>query len=325
MKGWGMGESAQIASNLAAAHLGYLPLVSIGVPVYNGENYLRRALESITNQTYKNLEILIADNASTDGTEAICREFAAKDDRIRYHRHPANLGASANHAFVLRFTTGKYFRVAAHDDEMAPTLVERCVEVLEADPKVVVAITRVLSIDDDSTPGAEIDGHLKGMSSLNPIERFGLISCRPNWATPIFGVMRRQAIEGREILGRYTGADRTFLAEMALAGPWRQVDELLFFRRGHATNSTKTFPDEWQRRQWFDTSIQSSSIAFPQWRRLAELAKVVDRSSLSPRSKVGAYLQLARWVVTPLHRPRILKLLRDPLLVATRWLRSSRA
>jgi glycosyltransferase involved in cell wall biosynthesis len=299
-------------------------LVSIGVPVYNGENYLRRALESITKQTYRNLQILIADNASTDGTEAICREFAARDDRIRYHRHPTNLGASANHAFVLRSTTGKYFRVAAHDDEMAPTLVERCVELLEADPQVVVAITRVLSIDDDSTPGPEIDGHLKRMSSSNPIERFGLISCRPNWATPVFGVMRREAIEGREILGRYTGADRTFLAEMALAGPWRQVDELLFFRRGHATNSTKTFPDEWQRRQWFDTSIQASSIAFPQWRRLAELAKVVDRSSLNPRGKVGAYLQLARWIVTPVHRPRILKLLRDPLLVATRLLRSSR-
>ena len=70
-----------------------LPLVSIGVPVYNGENYLRQALESITNQTYRNLEILIADNASTDGTEAICREFAARDERIRYHRHPTNLGA----------------------------------------------------------------------------------------------------------------------------------------------------------------------------------------------------------------------------------------
>ena len=320
MKGWGMGESAR-----ADLTLGESPLVSIGVPVYNGENYLRRALESITNQTYKNLEIFIADNASTDETEAICREFAARDDRIRYHRHPTNLGASANHAFVLRSTTGKYFRVAAHDDEMAPTLIERCVEELEANPKAVVAITRVLSIDDNSIKGGEIDGHLKGMSSSNPIERFGLISCRPNWATPVFGVMRREAIEGREILGRYTGADRTFLAEMALAGPWRQVDELLFFRRGHATNSTKTFPDEWQRRQWFDTSIQSSSIAFPQWRRLSELAKAVDRSSLSARSKVGAYLQLARWIVTPVYRPRILRLLRDPLVVATRAFRSSRA
>jgi hypothetical protein len=215
--------------------------------------------------------------------------------------------------------------VAAHDDEMAPTLIERCVEELEANPKAVVAITRVLSIDDNSVRGAEIDGHLKGMSSPNPVKRFGLISCRPNWATPVFGVMRREAMEGREILGRYTGADRTFLAEMALAGPWRQVDELLFFRRGHATNSTKTFPDEWHRRQWFDTSIQASSIAFPQWRRLAELAKVVKRSSLSTRSKVGAYLQLARWIVTPVYRPRILRLLRDPLVVATRALRSSRA
>lgn len=302
-----------------------LPLVSIGVPVYNGENYLRRALESITNQTYKNLEIFIADNASTDGTEAICQEFAARDERITYHRHPTNLGASANHEFVLRSTTGKYFRVAAHDDEMAPTLVGKCVEELESNPEAVMAITRVLSIDENSSPGDEIDGHLKGMSSSNPIKRFGLICCPPNWATPVFGLMRREVIAGKEILGRYTGADRTFLAEMALAGPWRQVDELLFFRRGHATNSTKTFPDEWHRRQWFDTSIQATSISFPQWRRLSELAKVVAQSPLRGRAKIGAYLQLARWVVTPLYRPRILRLLRDPLVVATRVLRSSRA
>jgi hypothetical protein len=136
--------------------------------------------------------------------------------------------------------------------------------------------------------------------------------------------MRRDVIAGREILGRYTGADRTFLAEMALAGPWRQVDELLFFRRTHSTNSTKEFPDEWERRQWFDTSIRSKSIAFPQWRRLAELIKVVRQSDLSPRSKVGAFLQLARWIVTPMHRPRLFKLLRDPLVVATRFFRRPR-
>ena len=313
MKGLGMGESESRD----------LPLVSIGVPVYNGENYLRRALESVVGQTYPNLEILIADNASTDGTEAICREFAANDPRIRYYRHPTNLGASANHHYVLRETTGKYFRVAAHDDEMAPTLVERCVEQLEAHPEVVMAITRVLSIDDHGTRGKEIDGHLRGMSSPNPVKRFGLITCSPNWATPVFAVMRREAIEGREILGRYTGADRTFLAEMSLAGPWAMVDELLFFRRTHATNSTKIFPNEWQRNQWFDTSIGSKSVGFPQWRRLAELTKVVERSSLGSSAKALAYLQLARWVVTPFPRPRILKLLRDPLVVATRLFRSS--
>ena len=301
------------------------PLVSIGMPVYNGGNYLRRALETVLSQTYPHLEIILADNASTDDTEAICREFEARDRRVRYYRHSSNMGASANHEFVLSLAKGEYFRVAAHDDELAPTLIEKCVEELAAHPEAVMAITRVRSIDDHGNPGKEIDSHLKGMSSRNPVERFGLICCSPNWATPVFGIMRRDVIVGREILGRYTGADRTFLAEMALAGPWRQVDELLFFRRTHSTNSTKEFPDEWQRRQWFDTAIRSKSIAFPQWRRLAELAKVVTRSNLPSRSKVGAFLQLARWIVTPIHRPRLLKLLRDPLVVAVRLLRFRRS
>ena len=300
-------------------------LVSIGLPVYNGADFVRQALESIVNQTYRNLEIVIADNASTDGTEAICREFAVRDERIRYHRQPTNLGGSANHEFVLASTTGKYFRVAAHDDVMAPTLIEKCVWELESDPEVVVAITRVEIIDQNNNPGPEIDAHLKGMSNRNPVQRFGLITCRQNWATPVYGVMRREALEGKHILGRYTGADRTFLAEMALAGRWAQVDEVLFFRREHAATSTKSFPDEWKRRVWFDTSIEASSIAFPQWRRLSELAKVVNRSSLSGKGKIGAHLQLARWVVTPVYRPRILRLIRDPLVVARRALHLSRA
>lgn len=301
-----------------------LPLVSIGVPVYNGELYLRSALESIVGQTYGNLEIVIADNASTDGTEDICREFAARDPRVRYHRHLFNLGASANHDFVFFNTTGTYFKTAAHDDELAPTFIERCVDVLEANPELVMVITRVLEIDEFGRRGKEIDGHLKDMDSTSPVKRFGLITCRPNWATPVFGVMRRAAVKS-DLLGRYTGSDRTFLASMALTGPWKQLDEFLFFRREHATNSTKTFRSEWKRREWFDTSIDGSSVYFPQWRRLAELTKVIRKSQLGLSDRFGAFLQLARWIVTPVYRPRILKLVRDPFIVAARMLRSSRA
>jgi glycosyltransferase involved in cell wall biosynthesis len=302
-----------------------MPLVSIGVPVYNGENYLRRALDSIVSQTYSNLEIVIGDNASTDGTEAICREFAGRDARIRYHRHPVNMGASANHEFVFRTSTAEYYKAAAHDDEIAPTYVEKAVAELEAHPGVAMVITRVTEIDENSRWTKEIDSHLKGMNSPDPVKRLGLIMCRPNWATPVFGMMRRSSFKGKEILGRYTGSDRTFLAEMALAGPWRQVDEVLFMRREHATTSTKSFPNEWQRRQWFDTSATRSKVAFPQWKRLAEYASLIRRSGLSPLARTRAYGQLLRWTVTPFHRPRILKLIRDPAVVAWRMLRSQRA
>ncbi|MCT7961886.1 glycosyltransferase family 2 protein [Laspinema sp. D1] len=92
------------------------PKVSIGMPVYNGEPFIREALDSLLAQTFTDFELIISDNASTDGTEAICQEYAAKDKRIRYIRQTENRGAAANFQFVLDEAVGEYFMWAAHDD-----------------------------------------------------------------------------------------------------------------------------------------------------------------------------------------------------------------
>lgn len=93
------------------------PAISIGMPVYNGEKYIREALDSLLGQSVTDFELLISDNASTDGTEAICQQYAAKDSRIRYVRQPVNLGALANFTFVLDEARGGYFMWAAADDK----------------------------------------------------------------------------------------------------------------------------------------------------------------------------------------------------------------
>jgi len=93
-----------------------IPRVSIGMPVYNGEKFIRDALDSLLAQTFTDFELIISDNASTDDTEAICRGYAAKDARIRYVRQAENLGAAANFKFVLDEAVGEYFMWAAHDD-----------------------------------------------------------------------------------------------------------------------------------------------------------------------------------------------------------------
>lgn len=92
------------------------PLISIGMPVYNGGKYIRQALDSLLAQTCTDFEIIISDNASTDATEATCREYAVRDTRIRYVRQSKNQGASANFRFVLNEAVGKYFMWAAADD-----------------------------------------------------------------------------------------------------------------------------------------------------------------------------------------------------------------
>lgn len=92
------------------------PVVSIGMPVYNGEKYIREALDSLLAQTFAGFELIISDNASTDATEDICQEYAAMDSRIRYVRQPGNRGALANFKFVLDEARGEYFMWAAADD-----------------------------------------------------------------------------------------------------------------------------------------------------------------------------------------------------------------
>lgn len=97
-----------------------VPLVTIGIPVYNGERYLARALDAALAQTHQAIEIIVSDNGSTDGTEAICRAYAARDPRIRYVRQPCNLGAYGNFEFLVGEATGDYFCWQAADDDMAP-------------------------------------------------------------------------------------------------------------------------------------------------------------------------------------------------------------
>ena len=91
-------------------------VVSIGMPVYNGELFLRGALDSLLAQSFGNFELIISDNGSNDGTELICREFARNDSRISYIKQPTNNGAIWNFNFVLQQAQGEYFMWAAHDD-----------------------------------------------------------------------------------------------------------------------------------------------------------------------------------------------------------------
>ncbi|WNC86000.1 glycosyltransferase family 2 protein [Thermosynechococcus sp. QKsg1] len=98
--------------------LSYEHNLSIGMPVYNGAKFIREALDSLLAQTFTDFELIISDNASTDETEAICREYAAKDKRIRYVRQAQNLGAAANFKYVLDEARGEYFMWAAADAEV---------------------------------------------------------------------------------------------------------------------------------------------------------------------------------------------------------------
>ncbi len=146
------------------------PRVSIGVPVYNGERYIAETIDSILAQTFRDFELIISDNASTDGTSTICRRYAAADGRIRYFRNERNLGAAKNFNFLFTHAGGEYFKWASADNLIEPTFIERCVEVLDARPDAVVAFTKCKQINDFNETTRTIDTE-RDLESADACER----------------------------------------------------------------------------------------------------------------------------------------------------------
>lgn len=208
-----------------------MPLVSVGMPVYNGAKTLRRALDSILAQDYTNFELIISDNASTDETPEICREYAARNSRIRYYRAEKNMGSVWNFNRVFELASGKYFMWAAHDDHRLPSFISKCIAQLEANPGAVLCVPY-------ST------GHMEGINCalhLNVLDTIeGLRCVRKRFievlkylpATAIYGVIRRDAIEKTRLYENYNGAEIVFTNELSLYGEFVQVPEVLFHYYG---------------------------------------------------------------------------------------------
>ena len=129
------------------------PSVSIGLPVYNGADYLETTLRSLLRQDYQNGEIVICDNASTDATQSICRRFAQGHPNVRYFRNPENIGPMPNFVRAVEHARGKYFMWAAHDDRWRKDYVSTLVDLLGRHPKAVLATATVIHVDSDGTPG----------------------------------------------------------------------------------------------------------------------------------------------------------------------------
>ena len=119
------------------------PAVSIGMPVYNGEKSVSEAIDTLLAQTFTDFELIISDNASTDATESICREYAARDLRISYNRQRENRGAPANFQYVLEKARGKYFMWASADDLRSPDFVEKNYRFLEENPGFIASTSPV--------------------------------------------------------------------------------------------------------------------------------------------------------------------------------------
>lgn len=259
-----------------------MPTVSIALPVYNGERYLRQALDSILAQSFTDFEVLIADNASTDATAEIAAEYAARDPRIRYHRNPQNLGAAGNFNLAFQLTSGRYFKWAAHDDLLHPDFLQRCVAALERDPGAVLAFPRSCIIDEDGEPQGDYE-HAQEIESPSCAVRFGAL-LEYHRCFEVFGVIRRDALAKTRLIGPYAHGDGVLLANLALHGRFVKIPESLFFPRRHDKQSSTMVGDYWNYAAWFNPAFRGKRT-FPHWRLFGEYFRTVlfARAPLSDR------------------------------------------
>jgi glycosyltransferase involved in cell wall biosynthesis len=229
-------------------------LVSIGLPVYNGEKYLREAVESALGQTHSELELIISDNASTDRTAEIAREYAARDQRVRYFRNDYNLGPIANFNRAFRLARGDFFKWLSYDDVCMPELVQRCVAVLEADPKVVAATTRFREIGADGEPIGE-QQYTINLAAPRPYQRVANLMSTPAGHPMLYGVIRADALSRTRLMAPYQGSDRALLAELCLLGPIVELPEVTWLSRDHPDRSPQLL-----RRQDWDPSRKPAQI-----------------------------------------------------------------
>jgi glycosyltransferase involved in cell wall biosynthesis len=285
------------------------PLVSVGLYVYNGERFLEEALRSILNQTFTDFELIISDNASTDGTDEIAQAYAKRDGRIRYYRTEKNMGGGRNMRRVYELATGKYFKWAAADDLLEPDLLRRCIDILESDPGCVVAFARTKEVDEN---GTFIKNYVTPMKvdSNDPVARFREMLLISSWSYEIFGVMRMSALRQIPPHGSYVSADKVLLARISLLGRFHEIPEHLFISRHHSGQSIRTLPVrlEQSRRlrltnrypglpapDWWDPA-KKRALTFPEFRQLLEYFLSIYHAPLGPGQKLRCYSMLLPWI-----------------------------
>ena len=278
------------------------PSVSIGLPVFNGENFLEEALQSILSQTYTDFELIISDNASTDRTQAICAAYAQQDQRIRYFRNERNVGAGPNFNRTVALARGKYFKWAAHDDLLTPDYLEKCVAVLEDEPTVVLCHALAKEI---SANGSFVKNHRTEMPNAGAAQvetRFADAILIQHPCFDVFGLMRIEVLRQTRMIASFIGSDRVLLAELALYGRFYKIPEYLFITRSHIQQSILALPIH-RRRHWFDTT-QKDGRSFPHWRYWTEYYRCIQHAPLSTAEKKACYYQLlwypggAGWLMT---------------------------
>jgi glycosyltransferase involved in cell wall biosynthesis len=288
--------------------------LTIGLPVYNGAGYIGQSLDALLGQTFQDYEIIISDNASTDDTPDICRRYEREDSRIRFVRQARNIGAAPNHNFVVGQARADLFKWASADDLYARDLLERCIEILDERPEVVLAHSWTAAVDASGAVTQALAYHL-ATDSPRASERFRSMLFQSSAEDPygrragddygligaddMYGVIRMEVLRRVAPLDSYHFSDRTFMTEIALHGPFQQIPHWLYFRRDHAERAQHAHPTLRKRCANMDPR-RANRWVHPVPRLLAEyiggFIGGIRRAPLSSAERRECYWYLSHWV-----------------------------
>ena len=282
------------------------PRLSIGLPVYNGDRYLAKSLNALLGQSYEDFELVISDNASTDDTSEICRDYESQDARIRYCRQPRNIGSSPNHNFVVEAARGELFKWASYDDLYARELLERCVDALDEHPDAVLAHSWTANIDETDAVFAAPEYPLTTDAPTAP-ERFRSILFGSG-GDDIYAVIRTSIL--RRILPQdsYHHAENPVVAALSLYGRFVQVPDRLYFRRDHPQQAERSCTTMRARCANMDPR-RASRLRHPVARLYGEYlwgyVTAIHRAPLTSVERRECYGHLTRWLANRATKPRI--------------------
>jgi len=263
------------------------PEVSIGLPVYNGEKYLTNALNRLLGQEFSDFELIISDNASTDGTQDICRLFAGKDRRIRYFRNEKNIGLAANHNRTFELSNGKYFKWAAHDDDFPSTMLARFVKEFRGAPPSVAVVYSYWEYINERGEVVGMNSDRVHKKSAWPHKRLGHLLRHIHMYNSPYGLIRASMLRKTQLHGLYPGSDYVLMSELAMLGRFVEIHEPLLRIRQHPGRTFTANTTEHKLRELFAPGEgQHFSFVSIRTRMKLEVVRSALMLPLRPRDKL---------------------------------------
>ena len=261
--------------------------------MYNSARWLGQSIESILGQTFRDLELVISDNASTDGSFEIAQGYAQRDHRVRVFRNPVNVGVDRNYSLVVGYARGEYFKWASSNDLCDLTLIEKCVRVLDTSPDVGLCYPRTKLFVDTPAQGEEYTIGIQTVDE-DPLARFRYVLEHIGLNNAINGLIRTNVLRRTSLIRPYYASDVTLLAEIALRSKILELPELLFFRRFDQTSATALQDAITFRKSHFPTA--GFGMLFQKWRRCWGYVSAVLRADLTPSQRLRGLTYVGkRW------------------------------